>query len=79
MERKDALSILNTVKSSSDTNEKLMLLNELLDLVIRSPPLLQELFPHIVEFDKDKSHHVRHLIVLIIEEVCSKYPDCILS
>lgn len=79
LSRESAVELINAAKLS-DREDKQNLLAQVFEFAFnKERNLLPEFFPHILDFELDKSAAIRKFIVGCIESVCKALPECILA
>ena len=77
----DIVGLLNTAQISDNQDDKQHLLAQVFEFAFNSHQrqYLSEFFPHLLEFQLDRSVAIRKLVIGCIESVCKTIPECILN
>lgn len=75
----DIVGVLNAAKLSDNQDDKQHLLAQVFEFAFNSHQrqYLPEFFPHILEFELDRSVTIRKFVIGCIESVCKTLPECI--
>jgi hypothetical protein len=74
----DIVGFINAAHLSDNQDDKQHLLAQVFEFAFNSQrQYLSEIFPHLLEFELDRSVAVRKFIVGCIESVCKTLPQCI--
>ncbi len=72
------VELLNEAKLSPDREDKQELLSQVFEFAFnKEKNKLADFFPHLLDFELDKSITIRKFVIACIETVCKKYPECI--
>ena len=78
-EREHVVELLNEAKLS-DRSDKQELLSQVFELIFhREPALLDEYFPYLIDFGKDKISAIRRHTITMIEDTIKQYPQSIIT